>query len=177
MPDSQSNRDTSPAELPFPETGKIAAVDYGTVRIGVAICDPDRILASPLEVIDRRSVKDLESRFLEIARVERLLGFVVGLPVHLDGSESQKSIEARRFAAWLAQKTNLPVRLFDERFSTAAADEKLAIASPTNKQRKKRIDAVAAGVMLEAFIEAQKASSELPGVPVSGLAKGIDSIG
>ena len=77
--------------------------------------------------------------------------WVVGLPVHLDGRESDKSREARRFGQWLAGVTSLPVELFDERFTSVQAEELLMTAELTSKQRKQRIDKLAAQIMLSAI--------------------------
>lgn len=163
-------------ELEFPDRGRIAAVDYGTVRVGLAICDPDRILASPLCVLKRGNPTDEANSLRLIANEENLLGWVVGLPIHLDGAESKKSAEARRFAKWLASETHLPVRMFDERFSTAMADDRLESASLTNKRRKQRIDAVAAQVLLESFLESARGRGTIPGLNPNDKAKGGDAI-
>ena len=93
----------------LPRTGRLAGIDYGTVRIGIAITDPAQSLASPLEILTRRDKFQDERYFLRLAEQERLAGFVVGLPVHTSGEESQKSFEAREFAKWLAEATKLPV--------------------------------------------------------------------
>ncbi|OYV83422.1 MAG: Holliday junction resolvase RuvX, partial [Planctomycetia bacterium 21-64-5] len=91
---------------------------------------------------------------------ERIVGFVVGLPVHLSGRESEKSREARQFGEWLAETTGLPVAYFDERFTTAEADQFLGAAELTKKQRAARRDKLAAQIMLAAFLE-----STSPGEP------------
>lgn len=138
----------------FPATGRIAAIDYGTVRLGVAICDPERRFASPLDNYTRRSA-DLDAKFLaELARRERIVGWIVGLPVHGHGGESQKSIEARRFGRWVADATRLPVAYYDERFTTVQADEILGQAQFTKKQRQARRDKLAAQILLTAYLEA-----------------------
>ncbi|QDS86192.1 MULTISPECIES: Holliday junction resolvase RuvX [Rosistilla] len=164
--------DESPQPAPFPSQGRIAAVDYGTVRIGVAVCDPDRIIASPLTVVPQGAAEQRGKAFCQLAAEERITGWIVGFPIHLSGTESKKSIEARKFAKWLQQTTDLPVRLFDERFSTAAADQRLAPSKLTNKGRKKRIDAVAAQVLLESFIESARHRSDLPGLALDEKAIG-----
>lgn len=144
----------------FPENGRIGAVDYGTVRIGVAVCDPDWILASPLKIVDTgdwpESTSVLATEMKGIAREERLVAWVVGLPVHADGNESESSRAARAFAAWLQDETGLPTRLFDERFTTVDANRRMHGAGWTRNKKKKRLDAVAAGVLLEAFLEASR---------------------
>ena len=161
----------------FPVAGRLLAVDYGTVRIGLAICDPDRILVSPLEVYSRGKAAADEKYFSTLAKDERVAGFVVGLPIHCDGGESDKSAEARRFAKWLFELTQVPTRLFDERFSTAQAKRRLRDRRLTHKNRKSRLDAVAAQVLLEAFLEVQQYTGTLPGEPLSSPATGGDSVG
>jgi putative Holliday junction resolvase len=148
------------AELP--RTGRLAGVDYGTVRIGVAISDPGQSLASPLENYNRRTPQ-LDARWLQqLAAAERIVGFVVGLPVHTTGNESQKSAEARQFAAWIAETTGLPVDLFDERFTSAHAEELLLEAGFTKKRRKQRLDKLAAQILLTAYLESSR-SQQPPG--------------
>ena len=75
----------------FPASGRLAAFDYGTVRIGIAVCDPDRILASPLEVHPAANWRDDGDYFRSLINSERIVGLVVGLPIHCDGGESEKS--------------------------------------------------------------------------------------
>lgn len=164
--------DESSQPAPFPSQGRIAAVDYGTVRIGIAVCDPDRIIASPLTIIPQSAAEQRAKVFCQLADEERINGWIVGFPIHLSGTESKKSVEARKFAKWLHETTSLPVRLFDERFSTAAADQRLAPSKLTNKGRKKRIDAVAAQVLLESFLEAARNRTDLPGLGLDEPAVG-----
>jgi putative holliday junction resolvase len=83
--------------IDFPATGRLAGIDFGTVRIGVAITDASRILASPLENYNRRSLDADADYFRRLTVQEQIVGFVVGLPVHGNGRESQKSAEARIF--------------------------------------------------------------------------------
>lgn len=144
---------------PLPRTGRLAGIDYGTVRIGVAICDPSQSLASPLENYNRRTL-ELDARWLKnLAAQERIVGFVVGLPVHTSGQESQKSTEARRFAAWVQETTQLPVQLFDERYTSLHAEALLLDAGLTSKQRKARLDKLAAYVLLTAYLESTRAAA------------------
>ncbi|PQO28184.1 Holliday junction resolvase RuvX [Blastopirellula marina] len=141
-------------QLPsIPEKGRIAAIDYGTVRIGVAITDPDRILCSPLENYNRRSLSKDAQYFRELAELERVVLFVVGLPVHLSGDESQKSHEARQFGKWLFETTSVPVTFYDERFTTSMAKDLLQEAGLTKKRRKARLDMLSAQILLTAFLE------------------------
>jgi putative Holliday junction resolvase len=135
-------------------TGRLAGIDFGTVRIGVAITDPLRQIASPLANYTRRGEQADAEFFRRLATQEQIVGFVVGLPVHLDGRESQKSTEARQFGQWLAQTTGVDVVFFDERFSTAEAEQALMDAELTKKQRKARLDKLAAQILLSAYLEA-----------------------
>lgn len=139
----------------FPPQGRIAGIDFGTVRIGVAITDPGQTLASPLDNYTRRGREADAAYFRKLAAEERLAGFVVGLPVHTSGHESGKSHESRQFAQWLAEITALPVRLFDERYTSAHAEEALLAAGLTKKRRKERMDKLAAQIMLAAYLESQ----------------------
>jgi putative Holliday junction resolvase len=144
----------------LPRTGRLAGIDYGTVRIGVAITDPDQRLASPLENYTRQGALADAQWIKRLATAERLAGFVVGLPVYASGQESQKSQEARQFADWLHQQTGLPVRLFDERYTTAHAEAALLEAGLTKKRRKERLDKLAAQILLTAYLESSRAEGE-----------------
>jgi putative Holliday junction resolvase len=142
------------------EKGRIAAVDYGTVRIGIAVSDPDRVLASPYENYTRRGeAKDAE-RFRRLVDEEKVVRFVVGLPVHLDGRESEKSREARRFAEWLEETTGVPTELFDERFTSVEAENYLLDVDMSRKRRKKRLDMLAAQVLLSAYLPHSNRAAE-----------------
>lgn len=147
---------------PTNPAGRLAGIDYGTVRIGIAITDADQRFASPLENYTRRGELADTKFFQQLAKEERIVGFVVGLPVHLDGHESQKSIEARKFGAWLQQITSVPVVFFDERFTSAEAEQLLESAEFTKKQRKARLDKLAAQILLSAYLEAGKPASFKP---------------
>jgi putative Holliday junction resolvase len=143
----------------LPRTGRLAGIDYGTVRIGIAITDPAQSLASPLEILTRRDQAQDERYFRTLAASEKIAGFVVGLPVHTSGEESQKSHEARQFAKWLGEITSLPVSLFDERYTTAHAEELLQDAGLTSKRRKARRDMLAAQILLVAYLESGRSAA------------------
>jgi putative Holliday junction resolvase len=146
----------------LPRTGRLAAIDYGTVRIGVAITDPDQRLASPLENYTRKSPEADAAWLCRLVSSERIVGFVVGLPVHTSGDESQKSGEARKFGQWLSDRTGLPIRFFDERYTTANAEVLLLAAELTKKRRKERLDKLAAQILLAAYLESPR-RDETPG--------------
>jgi putative Holliday junction resolvase len=132
---------------------RIAGIDYGTVRIGIATADTEVGIASPYENYTRRSPQLDSEYFAQLAEEERIGRFIVGLPVHLHGGESQKSTEARAFGKWLGDVTGTPVEYFDERFTSSEADEVLGAAKLTKKQRQARRDQLAAQIMLTAYLE------------------------
>lgn len=136
------------------ETGRVAGVDYGTRRIGLAITDKRRTIASPMANFTRQSPEADARWFVKQTQAEEITRYVVGLPVHLDGNESQKSHEAREFGKWLAEVTGKPVEFFDERFTSAQAEAMLEEAGLTKKQRRARLDMLAAQIMLQAWLEA-----------------------
>jgi putative holliday junction resolvase len=140
----------------FPRTGRLAGLDFGTVRMGVATCDPTQNWVTPYDTYTRRNAK-LDAKFLnELAQSEHIVGWVVGLPIHCDGNESQKSGEVRKFAAWLEELTGLPVALFDERFSTAEARRLLRDTGLSPQKRKQNLDRLAAHLILSHFVEARR---------------------
>ena len=170
-----SSADPNQPNAPFPTSGRIAAFDYGTVRIGIAICDPDWILASPLEVHPAANWRDHGDYFRSLIKSERVVGIVVGLPIHCDGGESEKSKESREFAKWLAAETQLPVRMFDERFTTADANRRIG-GNLTRAKKKQRVDAMAALVLLESFMEASRYRQAVAGESPDATPSGGDSL-
>jgi putative holliday junction resolvase len=147
--------DTSdpPEEVEFPTDGRLMGIDYGTKRIGVSISTPEQNISSPLENYDRRT-KKLDGDFLrKLAQEYRAVGLVVGLPVHMSGDESEKSLEARRFGTWLSKRTKLPVRYWDERYTSVIAEQYLYEAGASKKKRKSKLDMIAAQIMLQDYLD------------------------
>jgi putative Holliday junction resolvase len=142
---------------------RIAGIDYGTVRIGIALADTEVGIAGPFDNYTRRT-RELDAQyFAQLANDEKIGRFVVGLPIHLDGRESQKSSEALAFGDWLGKATGVPVDFFDERFTTSEADELLSERKLTKKQRQARRDQLAAQIMLTAYLEAGGRNQQSPG--------------
>jgi putative Holliday junction resolvase len=135
------------------EEGRIAGIDFGTVRIGIALSDPGRSIASPYENYTRHGTREDARRFVRLVKEEEVTLLVVGLPIHLDGRESEKSREARAFGKWLEEVSGVPVVFFDERFTSVEAEQYLLDAELTSKRRKRRLDMVAAQIMLTAYLE------------------------
>jgi len=143
--------------------GRIVGIDYGTVRIGLAVADLEVGIAGAIENYTRRSPEADAQRFQRLVDEERVIRFVIGLPVHLSGEESQKSYEARQFGQWLHEMTSVPVEFFDERFTSAEAERHLEQANLTKKKRKARLDMLAAQIMLAAYLEAGAQGNDRPG--------------
>lgn len=146
-----------------PLHGRLAGVDFGTVRIGIAVADAEVGIASPYENYARSSAEADAKRFRRLVEDEGITRFVVGLPVHLDGRESEKSTEARDFGKWLGEVTGVPVDFFDERFTSAEAEQALDTAKLTKKRRKARRDMLAAQIMLSAYLDTRGGQGDQPG--------------
>ena len=137
----------------MPPEGRLAGVDFGTVRIGIAISDPSQVIASPFETYNRGGVDADVNYFRKLVTAERIVGWVIGLPVHMSGDASQKSRESIEFGKWLHSITELPVEWIDERFTTAFAREMLSQSNLSGKKRKAQLDKLAAQILLAAYLE------------------------
>lgn len=134
--------------------GRVAAIDYGRRRMGIAICDAERIIASPLPMREPGADAAAEAAFFRrLVAQEGIVGFVVGLPLHTDGTESTMSQEARRFGAWLAGVTGLPVAWQDERYTSSEAAGRLAGLGLSRGKKKARSDSIAAQIILAGWME------------------------
>jgi len=142
---------------------RIAGIDYGRVRIGIAVAESSIGIAHPLANYKRSGAEADKRYFRKLVEDEAIELFVVGLPVHLDGRESELSAEARAYGLWLEETTGLEVEFFDERFTTAEAEAILEAADLTSKQRKARRDQLAAQIMLTAYLEAGGHGEDGPG--------------
>lgn len=152
MSDPQTPKSTTAVEC-LPPVGRLLGVDYGTVRIGLAISNLDQTLASPLEVYHRQEARRMSRFFLDLIAAEQVVGLVVGWPIHTSGAASEKSREAETFARWLREQTQRPAVLFDERYTTALAREILNQSNLSGKKRRERLDKIAAQVLLSAYLE------------------------
>jgi putative Holliday junction resolvase len=146
---------------------RLLGVDHGSVRIGLALSDPERKLAFPLMTWRRRPRSEEATYFRDLVEREEVGQVVVGLPLHLDGREGVKAAEARALGRWLAEVTGLPVVFWDERFSTVQAESALWEAGLTHDQRRERRDQVAAQILLQAYLDAGCPAGE-GGGPLEG---------
>ena len=127
------------------------AIDYGTKRTGLAICDPAETIASPLALIQGQ--KELLKKIAEVVKAENVEAVVLGLPLNMDDSEGFQTKLVLRFAEQLKDHLDIPIHFQDERLSSFSAEEKLASSKFTRGKRRKRLDAIAAAEILEAFLE------------------------
>ncbi len=135
-------------------TGRILAIDPGKARLGLAISDPERRIVSPLTTWQCRD-RAQDGGFLQtVIANEQVSLIVIGLPVHLSGTEGAQARFAREFGVWLAKLTGVPCVFYDERFTTREAESRLWEAGLTHKQRKARRDRVAAQILLQAYLDA-----------------------
>ena len=135
------------------------AVDYGTKRIGLAICDELEIAASPLAKIKAKRGGSLRTDAQAVARIAAeydVAEYVVGLPYNMDGSLGPQAQLCQRFAQALGEITARKVHLFDERLTSEAAKAKLLDVGLTSKKRRARTDMVAAAIILQSFMDANR---------------------
>jgi putative Holliday junction resolvase len=137
----------------LPPRGALIGLDLGTKTIGVATSDPDRRIATGVETIGRKKFSADAAHLLALAAERNAAGFVLGLPVNMDGSEGPRAQSTRAFARNLARVTDLPIALWDERLSTAAVERQLIAADVTRARRAKVIDQHAAVFILQGALD------------------------
>jgi putative Holliday junction resolvase len=137
---------------------RILAVDYGEKRIGLAVSDELGITASPLMTLARRSDDETVRQIAQLASKLRVTQIVVGLPRRTDAQEGEMERKVKAFAEKLRQAVSVPVVLFDERFTTRIAEQVLLEADLSRRKRKQVRDRLAAAILLQSFLEAQRMS-------------------
>ena len=153
-------------------SGRRLAVDVGRVRLGIALCDQEGILASPLEAVSRSSVlSETVASLANLVDVHNVIEVYVGDPLSLSGKETDSTSDARSVAAELSQSISIPVRLIDERLTTVTAATKLRASGISAKDSKSIIDSASAVEILESALRIEKRSGVAPGVLVG------DSVG
>ena len=141
------------AELWGHKIGRILGLDIGDRRIGVALSDPERLLASALTVIERRnSATDIQA-ILSLVAKHDVECIVLGLPRSLDGSIGRQAEKVQAFSEMLSQKIEVPVESWDERLSTVAAERLLTEVGMRRDRRRKHRDAIAAAFILQGYLD------------------------
>jgi putative Holliday junction resolvase len=137
----------------LPPRGSLLGLDLGEKTIGVATSDPDRKLATGVETIARTKFTADAQRLFALAAERNAAGFVLGLPINMDGSEGPRAQATRAFARNLAKLTELPIALWDERLSTAAVERDLIAADVSRAKRAAVIDQHAAAYILQGALD------------------------
>ena len=145
--------------MSLPASGRLLAVDWGEVRLGLALSDETQTLATPLETLVRRPGKRFPmGRFLELVETYRPVGVIVGLPLTGEGEEAESAAAARELAGDLSRRTELPLELWDERMSTARALAAIREQGGTTRGRRNEVDALAAAVLLQHYMDARRSA-------------------
>lgn len=137
----------------WPARGALIGLDLGTKTIGVAVSDPDRKLATGVETIRTTKFTNDANRLLALSAERNVVGFVLGLPINMDGSEGPRAQSTRAFARNLARLTELPIGLWDERLSTAAVERELIANDVSRAKRAQVIDEHAAIFILQGALD------------------------
>lgn len=145
---------------------RILGLDFGLRRVGVAVSDPDRRIASPVEVYERRAERADASHFRSMVEEYRVDRIVIGLPLLGHGEEGPSAKLARAWGAWLSDRTGVPVRFIDERYSTVEAEELLRAGGLKASRRRSLRDMVAAQLLLQAYLDAGCPEAEAPASPL-----------
>ena len=145
--------------------GTRLGIDVGKARVGVAKCDPDGLLATPVETVPRDDAS--VARIAALAEEHSTFELYVGLPLNLRGEDTASTQDAREFAAALAAATGLVVRLVDERLSTVSAHAALRSSGRSQRSSRSIVDQVAAVVLLQQALDVEKSTGRPPGTPVS----------
>ncbi|MCI1676258.1 MAG: Holliday junction resolvase RuvX [Ancrocorticia sp.] len=141
--------------------GRRFGIDVGHVRVGVATCDPDGLVATPVTTL-RRGEEDVA----EVARLVEESGaieVIVGLPLHMNGTEGDSAHYAREWATALAHKVDVPIRMVDERLSTVSAHAQLRAAGRDTRTHRSVVDQAAAMVILETALETERRTGHAAG--------------
>jgi len=144
--------------------GTRLGIDVGRARVGVARCDPDGLLATPVETVPRDDGS--VARIIALADEHSAFELYVGLPLNMRGEDTASTQDAREFAEALSAASGLPVRLVDERLSTVAAHAALRSSGRSQRSSRNIVDQVAAVVLLQQALDVEKSTGRPPGTPV-----------
>jgi putative Holliday junction resolvase len=146
-------------------------LDFGTRRVGAAVSDPRRMIATPLEVHERTDPAQDARHYQKLVAEHEVDRIVIGLPLHTGGREGTAASMARTWGDWLARATGLPVTYFDERYTTSQAEDALIGAGLRRSKRKGLRDMLAAQILLQDYLDAGSPEAELPAAPLADPAE------
>lgn len=135
---------------------RILGIDYGDARIGISVCDELEILASPLDTVGSESMRKNIDRIAAIAKRELVGKIVVGLPLNMDGTEGERAAKTRAFGRVLERVSGISVEYFDERLTSVQAEELMDDVGLKKGKRKNVIDRIAAQLILQGYMDANK---------------------
>ncbi|GAB4136216.1 MAG: Holliday junction resolvase RuvX [Sphingomonadales bacterium] len=141
----------------LPPRGRLMGLDLGTKTIGLALSDEGRQIASPLSTLKRRKFSLDAVELLDAARQRGVIGFIIGLPRNMDGSEGPRAQSTRAFARNLAGLTDVAIGYWDERLSTAAVTRTLIDADRSRARRAELVDKMAAAYILQGALDRMRA--------------------
>lgn len=140
------------SEPPAAPPGRVAALDLGSVRVGLAVSDPEQTMAFPRAVLPRQPERRLLAELAHLVEDDQVVRFVVGHPLHLGGERGAQARAAEEFAERLHAALGVAVELFDERLTTVEAEELLIAADASRRRRRQVRDKVAAALLLESYL-------------------------
>ncbi len=167
MPDQTADHRPAPAPViedldafyaAVPPAGRLMGLDLGTKTIGLSLSDISRMIASGLDTLKRSKFTRDADRLTEICDAHTVVGLVLGLPRNLDGSEGPRAQATRAFARNLSRRLQLPILLWDERLTTAAAERVLLEADASRARRSQVIDKLAATLILQNALDSHRPS-------------------
>ncbi len=150
---------------------RVLGLDFGTRRIGAAVSDPRRVIATPLEVYERRDPTQDARHYQNLVQEHEIDRIVIGLPLHTGGREGTSASLARIWGDRLAEVTRLPVTYFDERYTTFEAEDALIAAGLKRSKRKGLRDMLAAQILLQNYLDAGCPDHEAPAAPLADPAE------
>lgn len=134
--------------------GRIASIDYGSKRIGLAISDERQIIATSLEtILAQKSTKETAQFLKKILHIYKLDKIIVGLPLQMNGKEGSIADEVRLFASHLAEEFDCEIRLWDERLTSVQAERAMRESGMNRKKRSKKVDMLSAVIILQSYLE------------------------
>lgn len=140
----------------IPSQGRLLGLDVGEKTIGLSLCDASRMIASPLDIIERvKLAKDLQE-LIRVVETHRVVGLIIGYPLNMDGTEGPKCQSVRQFARNIEPKIKLPMLRWDERMSTMAATRVMLEADLSRQRRGEIVDKLAASYILQGALDALK---------------------
>lgn len=150
---------------------RVLGLDFGTRRVGAAVSDPRRLIATPLEVHQRTDPAQDARHYKNLVAENEVDRIVIGLPLHTRGHEGTSATLARTFGTWIGQVTGLPVVYFDERYTTTEAEDALIAVGMKRQKRKGFRDMIAAQILLQNYLDAGCPESVAPAGPLADPAE------